>query len=85
MLEKLFKSQKTQGDTDILSLHESGPIWFSFVTAHKKDAENLGRVQSIVTGTTATANITGGGKTGQTVFAYCKEKEMEGIVISLNI
>lgn len=26
--------------------------------------------------TTATTNIACGGKTGQTVFAYCKEKEM---------
>jgi len=56
------------------------------VTAHKEDGDNLGRVQSIVAVSTATANITCGRKTGQTVFAYCKEKEMEGIVtMSLGI
>lgn len=53
-LEKKFKSQKTLGDTDILTVYESGPIGFSLVTAHKKDADNLGRVQSIVAITTAT-------------------------------
>lgn len=76
VLEKKFKGQKTLGDADILTVHESGPIGFSEVTAHKKDRDNLGRVWSIAAITTATTNITCGGKTGQAVFAYCKEKEM---------
>lgn len=46
VLEKKFKGQKTLGDADILTVHESGPIGFSEVTAHKKDTDNLGRVQS---------------------------------------
>lgn len=64
VLEKQFKSQKTLGNTDILTLHESCPIGFGLVTAHKKDADDLGRVQSIVAVTTARANVTSGGKTG---------------------
>lgn len=75
-LEKTLRRHRTLGAVGVLSIYESSSIEFSLVAAHRKDANNLMRIQSIVAIPTGTTKFTCGGRAGQTAFPYCKEKEI---------